>query len=75
MNLPWGTVIPIHSVKCTKLFTLYAFFNLVANVQILPRHFLPVFVIEWCLRKSKAVGDQVPARAAAHAPYGVYEAQ
>jgi hypothetical protein len=26
-------------------------------------------------RKSKAVGDQVPARAAAHAPYGVYDAQ
>ncbi len=49
MNLPWGIVVPIHSVKCTKLITLYAFFNLVANVQILPRHFLPVFVMEWCL--------------------------
>jgi hypothetical protein len=52
MNLPWGIVIPIHLVKCTKLITLYAFFNLVANVQILPRHFLPVFVMEWCLRSS-----------------------
>jgi hypothetical protein len=45
MNLPWGIVIPIHLVKCTKLITLYAFFNLVPNVQILPRHFLPVFVV------------------------------
>jgi hypothetical protein len=52
MNLPWGIVMPIHLVKCTKLITLYAFFNLVANVQILPRHFLPVFVMEWCLRSS-----------------------
>jgi hypothetical protein len=25
VNLPWGIVMPIHSVKCTKLITLYAF--------------------------------------------------
>jgi hypothetical protein len=25
MNLPWGIVMPIHSVKCTKLITLCAF--------------------------------------------------
>jgi uncharacterized membrane protein len=25
MYLPWGIVMPIHLVKCTKLITLYAF--------------------------------------------------
>jgi hypothetical protein len=27
-NLPWGIVIPIHTVKCTKLIILYAFLTL-----------------------------------------------
>ena len=39
-----------------KTYHFVCFFNLLANVQILPRHFLPVFVMEWCLRSADALG-------------------
>jgi hypothetical protein len=56
MNLPWGIVMPIHSVKRTKLITLYAFLTYLLMYRFWPRHFLPVFIMEWCLRSADALG-------------------
>jgi hypothetical protein len=39
-----------------KTYHFVCFFNVLANVHILPRHFLPVFVMEWCLRSADALG-------------------
>ncbi len=56
MNLPWGKAIPIHSVKCTKLITFYAFLTYLLMYRFSLGHFLPVFVMEWCLRSAGAFG-------------------
>ncbi len=56
MTLSWGIVMPIHSVKCTKLITLYAFLTYLLMYRFWPRHFLPVFIMEWCLRSADALG-------------------
>ena len=42
--------------KMHKTYHFVCFFNVLANVHILPRHFLPVFVMEWCLRSADALG-------------------
>ena len=41
--------------KMYKTYHFVCFFNLLANVKILPRHFLSVSSAEWCLRSADAL--------------------
>jgi hypothetical protein len=54
-NLPWGIVIPIHTVKCTKLIILYAFLTSLLMFRFPLGNFCLFLGLGWCLRSADAL--------------------